>query len=46
MRVHLQPCGHKYAREHYKDTIEELVSKETITNFLEENNPVSKELGE
>lgn len=41
MRVHLQPCGDKYAREHYKDTIEELVSKETITNFLEENNPVS-----
>tara|TARA_B100001057_G_C22678795_1_gene882900 strand:+ start:31 stop:1011 length:981 start_codon:yes stop_codon:yes gene_type:complete len=41
MRVHLYPCGDKFAREHYKDTIKKLVSKETILNFSQEISPVS-----
>lgn len=33
MRLHLVPCGDKFAREHYVDTIEKLVPKQTIVNF-------------
>ena len=40
MRVHLVPCGDKFAREHYKDTIKKLVPKKTILDFSQESNPV------
>ena len=33
MRLHLVPCGDKFAREHYVDTNEKLVPKQTIINF-------------
>ena len=43
MRVHLIPCGDKFARKHYKDTIKKLVSIETIKEF-DENGEVSLNL--
>jgi len=41
MRLHLFPCGDKTARENYANTVETLVSKETVSAFAKTLNPVS-----